>query len=143
MGGGAGGYFGVFKDVGDGLTLVADSSTQAPGGTNTFLAISNVSLDGENVAFIGSDGGTRGIYTDALGQLTKILDTSDIIDGRQPSEFHIGRDSLVGNQLAFRVRFTDNTESIYVATLVPEPSTLVAFLLATACLVMCRNSFRH
>lgn len=109
------------------LSNLVDQSTMIPGGTGTFTSFGYAALDGGNVAFrANGPDGQSGIYAVLNGVLTKVLDLHDTLDGRQIEFFSFGREGLSGNSIAFVARFADdNTEGLYVATLVPEPSTLI------------------
>jgi len=119
------GQQGIYTDIG-GLGVVADTSTAIPGGSGNFVSTNRPSLDGGDVAFkgFGSIGtsGDHGIYTDIGGSLMKVVDLSDMLDGKTLSFLSSGGEALSGNQIAFFAQFTDGSKGIYVATAVPEPS---------------------
>jgi hypothetical protein len=125
QGEGSGG--GIFQSNAGGLTKLFDQNAPIPDGIGNFLNIGSVASDGSHVAFRGiGPAGQDGIYTNIGGAFTKLIDLNDTIDGRSVQYFTIGPESLSGNSIAFIARFADdNTEGLYVATLVPEPSTLI------------------
>ena len=150
------------------LIVVADANTDMPGGAGKFANLSDPVLDGDTVAFFGSDGlGDGGIFVYDGGPLTRLLDTptpisdggtltglsirslnngnvavrggdasennriylyrdgelkkviddSDRLDGRPLSSVSMVREALSGDFLAFNARFDDNnTGGLYVAS---------------------------
>ncbi|MEH1839764.1 MAG: hypothetical protein V7L20_13565 [Nostoc sp.] len=56
------------------------------------------------------------------------------MDSKQIKDLRIGREGLSGNQIAFTANFTDGSEGIYIATLVPvsEPSSVSSILASGA-----------
>jgi hypothetical protein len=97
----------------------------------------NPSIDNRTIVFGGRTTGAMGtgtflcdlggIYMWRDGEISKIIDVNDILDGKALAYLHTGPDSLSGDNIAFHARFKDGTEGIYVAT-VPEPGA--AMLLA-------------
>jgi hypothetical protein len=84
-----------------------------------------------------------GIYTEIEGEIQKVLAAGDMLDGRMVRRVDIDDEALDGNQIAILVGFSDLSEAIYVATSVPEPSTIV--LIALVCtfviLVRCNSGY--
>lgn len=113
---------GVYARVGGVLRLVADVQTPVPDGAGaTFTRFSEASLSGENVAYLADpDSGHQGIYALFRGELVKVIDTSDILDGKEVAELSFGREGLSGNQVTFLAEFSDDSQGIFVATL-PGP----------------------
>jgi hypothetical protein len=86
------------------------------------------------------------LYSD--GAISQLIGTGDLLDGKTVLQAHyIDADPLNGsfgqawippgmweNQVAFRAKFTDGSEGIYVAT-IPEPTTLALAALAVIGLV--------
>jgi hypothetical protein len=145
--GGGGGRRGIYLAQGSLLTALVDTTTPIPDGSGSFTAFGRwQSLDGDRLAFVGSGvSGQVGIYTLIGGQLTKVIDLNDILDGKQLSSLEIGPDALRGSSLAFDAQFTDGTSGIFLAQLqgtVPEPSTYVLFGLGTAGL-LCYHRLRR
>lgn len=102
------------------INMIADVNTVVPGGVGNFEGFGNVAIDPTNVAFEGvsNNGSTvKGIYTNAGGGLTKIIDTTDILGGKQVSGVNLGPGGFSGDQVAFEVEFTDGSAAIAVATL--------------------------
>ncbi len=116
---------GIYGFTPDGLVDLVDTNTPVPGGTGTFQSFAFArdsstaySLSAGNVVFRGFDqSGTEGIYLVPAtgGNVTKIVAVGDTLsDGRtvignsggffQPP---IQNNSLSGNQLAFRIDFSD------------------------------------
>ncbi|HEX2973532.1 MAG TPA: PEP-CTERM sorting domain-containing protein [Tepidisphaeraceae bacterium] len=97
----------------------------------------NPSIDNRTIVFGGKVTGAMGtgydlcdlggIYMWRDGEISKVIDVNDTLDGKALANLHTGPDSLSGDNIAFHVQFKDGTEGIYVAT-VPEPGA--AMLLA-------------
>jgi hypothetical protein len=130
------------------ITRVADTTTPIPGATGLFRdAFTAVAVDGGHIALGYGLEGSRprppfppipqtpffGVYTDLGGSLASVLRAGDILDGRVVERAFVGPEGLDGNQIAMSVLFADDTEGIYVATLIPEPATLA--LLLAGCLL--------
>ncbi len=112
------GQRGVFTGSGGALTTIAIESTGIPGGSGNFTEFSTPSLDSGKVAFIG-EGATnqKGIYTNLTGTLEKVIAKGDPLDLKTVDDVRFGVEGLSGDQVAFRVNFTDGSSGIYVATL--------------------------
>jgi len=118
---------GIYAHADGGLVRIADKGTSMPGGQKFTWFHSQVAIDGGNVAFVGyGESGSSGLYARYDGVLGEIIDLDDTLEGKSLRELHIGRESLSGGRVVFRARFTDDSESLYIAT-IPEPAT-VAFL---------------
>ena len=134
---GSGGQLGIYTDIG-GLTLVADTNTPIPNGTGNFTVFfGSPALDGGSVAFRGlGSGDQNGIYTDIGGSLEKVIDLTDLLDGKTLSSLNFSINGLSGNSLAFLAGFTDGSRGIFRADRVtepepepvPEPTSLLALL---------------
>lgn len=115
--------------VGGTLKVVADQNTAVPGGIGNFVTLGVPSFDKGNVAFfggfdlvqIGPPGSFRatksGIYANLGGSLMKIIDSNDSLDGKTIIYVDLGREALSGDQIVFRVGFTDGSQGIYVTRL--------------------------
>jgi hypothetical protein len=102
------------------VNVIADTQTVIPDGVGNFTGLSRVtSLDGDHVAFVGfGDNGQIGLYTTLGGSLTKVIDTTDVIDGRGPiSGVGITQQALSDNTIGFTVHFADGTRGGYLASL--------------------------
>ena len=143
-------YMGIYTDIG-GLNTVADLNTLIPGGMGTFTQFDFGSLDGfpslddGNITFsaLGS-GSQQGIYIDLGDGLEKIIDLNDTLDGKNLSSFLRGRESLSGGSVAFLATFTDGSQGIFRAEVVPEPSTILLLASGLAGLgFIRRHKFSH
>jgi hypothetical protein len=77
------GQQGIYTSSGGVLNVVADTNTPIPGGSGNFGFFFGPSLDGNNIAFFGSDSNfeQQGIYTSSEGILNVIADTNTPIPG--------------------------------------------------------------
>jgi hypothetical protein len=114
---------GIYSSASGVLSVVADTSTMVPSGTETFGRFGDPAISGAGVAFVGgrSGGSNLGIFLASNGVLEMVIGLSDQLDGRTVADLFIGQESLDGNQLTFRASFTNGDQGIYVA-IVPEPS---------------------
>ncbi len=120
------GQEGIYTDLGGSLATVVDLTTTVPGAGGTFSGFGIPSLDGNTIVFRGQPAGLtipRGLYAYRGGTLSKVIDTTDTLDGKSPTDFDTYGPSLDGDVFAFRVYFSDGSRAIYTAT-VPEPTTL-------------------
>ncbi len=100
-----------------GSAVAADTSTPIPCGSGNFTGFFDLSLQGGNLAFLGTGDGQLGIYADVEGRLIKVISQLDALDGKIVDSFRFGREGLYGNQVTFTVIFTDDSEGIYLANL--------------------------
>jgi hypothetical protein len=116
------------------LSVVADTTTIAPGGNEPFGYIdSRVAASQGKVAFLGSTSSDHAIYTDLTGQLSRIVGINDMIDGKTVVDVQIGEFAFNGDRISAWVMFSDNSEGIYTFTPAPEPgSVLLVAVFATA-----------
>ncbi len=125
------GQDGIYVGAGvDRNRVVANKQTMIPGGTGTFtsfgsntnnLSSPSVSIDNENVVFIGrGSGGQIGIYASISGSLRRIVDLTTSFGGLVPVDFDIGHQAISGDSIVFHVNFSNGSEAIYRATLKAE-----------------------
>lgn len=123
----AAGYSALIAAVGDELRVIADTDTPVPDGTGQFLGFGGVSIDGENVAFAGTDSSGRnitGIYAFYDEQLVRVIELDDTLEGQGIQRLNFSRrEAFSGNIVAFRGTLADGTRRMYLAT-VPEPALL-------------------
>ncbi|MGZ4970661.1 MAG: hypothetical protein ACXWE4_10590 [Methylobacter sp.] len=112
------GLQGIYIGTGSEIKLVADTST--PSSNGTFTSFGDPVLSGNLIAFFGSDSNSiGGLYVERedikQNPMLKIIDTSDVLDGKTITELFFGHEGLSGNQLAFVANFSDGTTGIYKA----------------------------
>jgi hypothetical protein len=121
---GTGPYQGIFTgDSPTHLAVVADTNVDIPDGTGRFtLFEEQASAQGSSIAFVGGDGAAQqGIYVRQERGNRKVLlgvvDRNDTFAdfGAKPISFHIGRDAVSGNKIAFWANFPSGGEGIYLA----------------------------
>jgi len=96
------------------FTPIAEVGQTAPGGSAAFASFGDVAIDGELVVFEAWLGSVavpsgQGIYGWRGGQLFKILDDSDTVDGKAILGADMNLRGLDGNRLALRVTFVNPT----------------------------------
>ncbi|MCA9242385.1 MAG: hypothetical protein KDA32_00410 [Phycisphaerales bacterium] len=109
---------GVYESFDGALHKVADTNTIAPGGLDPFVDFGRgPSHDGDTVVFVGgSGGGLDGLYVRYQGQLDRIIDNTQMLDGKQLLSVDIDQKSLfASNKVAFLAKFTDTSIGLYVA----------------------------
>ena len=125
---------GVYVEAGGLLTTAARAGDSVPGSDAAFVGFEEVSVDGGDVAFLGFGVyGPQGIYLRRSGELMKIVDENDSLDGHSIFSVELGLDALDDDQLAFTAHFDDQSSALYIAT-VPEPTPMLQ--LAAACLTI-------
>ncbi len=115
------GIRGIFRKKGAGpLEPVVTSLMRPPGAQDTFSNFSGVSVSGDNVAFLGY--GTAGsdipwgLFVVLNGQLEKVVDFSQLIDGRPFRQIYLHPKGFDGTSVAFSVLFDDtNNPGIVLA----------------------------
>ena len=132
---------GVHVEAGGLLTTAAREGDSMPGSDATFVIFEEVSVDGGDVAFLGFGVyGPSGIYLRRSGELMKIVDENDSLDGDAIFSVELGAEALDDDQLAFTAHFDDQSSALYIAT-VPEPTP--GLQLAAACLTLAVLARRH
>ena len=113
--GGGSGIRGIFRKKGAGpLEPVVTSLIRPPGAQDTFSNFYGVSVSGDNVAFIGAGAAgsniPRGLFVVLNGQLEKVVDFSQTINGRPFREIYLHPKGLDGTSVGFSV-FLDDTNN--------------------------------
>jgi hypothetical protein len=142
VGFGSNGQNGIYTNIGGTLSVVADTHTAIPGGTGDFSSFgpfTGPSLSGTHLVFTGSDSmGNRGLYTNLEGTLQKILAPGDILDGKVVVDVIASPEALDGQRVAFGPAFSDNSDGVFIATPVPEPSAVILFAVGALCFLETR-----
>jgi len=127
---GSGGQRGIYLDDGQSLSVIVDATTPVPGDTGQFLALSLISLDAGNVAFRATTtAGGIGVYAYLSGELSRVVDLSAPLFGKQLTDLTVGQESLSGEQVVFHAVFGDGSKGVYLATALPKPVPLLPPLL--------------
>ena len=96
---------------------VVSQETKVPGTEENFLSFDEVSYYEGRTAFIGSDeAGSRGLYFDWAGLLSKVVTVGDQFDGREVVSVAFDREGLVAESMAFLATFFNEDEGVYVAS---------------------------
>jgi len=100
---------GIYTTVGDGIRVVADQNTPIPAGTGNFIAFDDsygLAIKDDRVLFLGyGKDSAEGIYLWEAGQLTKIIDSNDQINGRGVRHLNFGKEAFDGTGVAFVANF--------------------------------------
>ena len=119
------GLIGIITNT-NGLAAVVDQDTKIPDKNETFDQLGAPSFDDGKVAFLGIDlADRRGVYTNLTGTLRKVVDEDDMLDGKDIKKVSFTSDNngLSGNEIVFIAIFEDESQAVFVATPIPEPST--------------------
>lgn len=117
-------------------TRIASGSTTVPGSAGTFSGFGEISLDGNNVAFVGlsNNNSTTGIYTSTISglSLSKVVDSTTIpTDNGTPltangAFSYLVNPTISGTNIAFRgVTNNGNTTAIYTGSLGTVGASLI------------------
>jgi hypothetical protein len=105
---------GVYTYIEEQLHKVVDTFTPIPGGCGNFSSFSEVSLDDNNIAFVGLGvGGQCGIYLSVDGKVELVADTSTSDFAGSGNLYLIESISLNGGNLVFRGFSTSGHHGIY------------------------------
>lgn len=80
-----------------------------------------VPTDNGNSAVLGNFAGGSGIYWHDGTTLSRVVDTTQQLDGKSITSLLLGQDAVAGNFLTFQALFSDSTQGIYVVQVVPVP----------------------
>jgi hypothetical protein len=138
---------GIYGNFGAGLVVVADENTLIPGSATTFEVLGLASISGANVAFTAGFGGGSeiGLYARYNGSILKILDSTEMLDGKAfgagQDGINLGINAFSGEEIVFEAVFADASRGVYVVT-IPEPATIVLCALACPLAVAVRRRRR-
>lgn len=117
---GADGRRGVYTRIDGRLDVVADTTTVLPGGSEILFKTEHFagpSLSDGNVAFYAVTTNVAGIYTNYGGELSKVVQSGDLLDDKTVYDVLLSARALDGNRLTFWVLFKDGSQAIYLAEL--------------------------
>jgi hypothetical protein len=132
----ANGDYGMYTNLGGTLRTVANEQTQIPGAAGTFTVFQHGStIDGNNILVRGYGASTFGIYLEMDGQLDKVIDTNDTLDGKKFDDSVYEEDlkaafdrALSGDEIAIYTEFNDGSNGVYVSTL---PANILVYKTST------------
>ncbi len=127
--GGSAGVGGVWAHINGQLIKVIDTNTPGPGGEQ-LLAIDQVSMSGNNVAFLAQTSIGREIFVWRDGLLSRVVKAGDAFNGISVTDLTMTSQALRGDTVAF----TFNTPTgagpvfggVYTATYIPAPGAFLA-----------------
>ena len=116
VGKGSSGQVGIYRHDGTAVRVVADTATPIPGGSGTFQGFSTLPdpdvffprflVTNDTVVFFGTGaGGQDGIYADFRGDLRKIVDATDSLDGRAIFSVRLDSERIVNRAFLVRADF--------------------------------------
>lgn len=152
--------YGVFASDGATVTTIAKTGDTAPSGT--FFEFYDSAIGGNTVAFLAEygelgEGGDRltatnigeGIFVGNGGPLTTVINTGDALFGSTLASFLAGPivsipklalDAGGSANIAFVYTLSNGRQGLAVASLVPEPNTVVIFCISLWCFVSSRRA---
>ncbi|MGB0909078.1 MAG: DUF7453 family protein [Nitrospirales bacterium] len=104
----------IYSNI-NGLSLIANAESSFPGTDVESLSVISPSIDQNTIAFMAFNHLHGGLYISKDGNLTKVIDTNDMLDEKAISLLLMGPYGLSGNQLVFLAIFDDGTSGIYRA----------------------------
>jgi hypothetical protein len=142
---------GVWKRIDGQWTRIVAINTPIPNGVGNFFDLNLPAIRDEKVVFLGGRDNQfvpplqNGIYTDAFGGVTRVVDLSTPFLHEMPHDFVVadGGRWFDGTDISFAVQgtaFVEDWRALYRATPVPESGTAAAGALALAMLLAIRQS---
>lgn len=117
----------LYQWDGEDLQILVDEGDPVPGRDAQFVSIGRtVSMHGQRFVFIGGwpqpnedfPRPNQGIYISRAGEYERLIDRTQMLDGRDPTEFQIHSTALFGSQkrnIAFYAEFEDGSQGLYAA----------------------------
>jgi hypothetical protein len=144
---------GVWKRIANQWTRIVAINTPIPSGTGNFFQLFSPAIRDGKVVFLGGRDNQfapplqNGIFTDAFGGVTRVVDLSTPFLHEMPHDFVVAEGRWFdGTDITFAVQgtaFVDDWRAIYRATPVPEPANAVASATAFATLAAIRRRRSH
>ncbi len=114
---------------------------------DTFAGFDTPAISDDLIAFTGveswSSNRRNGLYAEFDGNLLNIVEEGDTLDGLVVDSIRFGSEGASHSQLAFSVEFTDGSEAVYLATVVPEPASISLMIMALIMLAAGRRRNRR
>lgn len=131
---GAGGWAGLQLYANNQTRTVVDNHSLIPGTTRQFSEFLAYSMNESEIAFLATDGVTKGLYTSKAGELRTVLQVGDVLDdGKTVADLSMTSSALRDGWLVMTVAFDGGGSGIYM-THAPEPGA--AGLLAVGGLLL-------
>ncbi len=141
---------GVWKRINNQWSRIVAINTPIPNGTGNFFALNSPAIRDGKVVFLGGRDNQfvpplqNGIYTDAFGGVTRVVDLATPFLYELPHYFVVadGGRWFDGTDIAFSVQgddFVEDWRALYRATPVPEPASALAIAIASATLAAIRR----
>jgi len=127
-------FMGVFAvDSSGGIETIADSEMELPGLVGEIEEFNRYSFDGGARVFgVNADTGVSYLYLqNPDGEFVHVLDSTEMLDGKQLSTVRMTLDPAVDGVVSFRAVFADGSSGVY-SFAVPEPSTGALLLAISA-----------
>jgi hypothetical protein len=126
-------FMGVFAITGPGeMETLADSEMELPGLVGEIEEYNRYSFDGGAKVFgVSADTGVTYLYLqEPDGDFVHVLDTTQMLDGKQLSTLRMTLDPAENGIVSFRAVFADGSSGVY-SFAVPEPGTATLLFAAT------------
>jgi hypothetical protein len=118
----------IFIDRAGAVETVVSTQTLDPVTNANFEGFYDYSLDNNEVAFVGGTTGPTGLYHYSDGDIEKIINTADFLDGKDISWVRIFPGAIREGNMAFMANFADGSIGLFLAeketTVVVEEITL-------------------
>jgi hypothetical protein len=106
--------FGIYRHRGGMLSMVADTTTAVPGGSEKFDDFTDVETSGGNIVFAGMGRSRRGLYQYSGSALNVVIDNNASIPGGTGSFVQFGDFSLEAQNVVFVGRGGNDQTGVYL-----------------------------
>ena len=111
-------FHGIYVvDSAGALSVIADTTTPAPGGTGHFVQFFDPAIDNGTVVFTAiHESGQSAIYRAVGGVLTRVIGSGDMLDGNLLGRVSMQRHERVSGTFAFLASSQEGWRAIYLAS---------------------------